>query len=368
MPPPLASTEPLVQPLSIRASLLRHSLPTLSACLLITLALTLLGQGRWDVNLVYSLAIGLTAWLSIEWGRFRFASAPDIAWPMGWRGVALVACGIALGFGLGSWIGRAYQAWAQPEKAPTQLLFPLLITIAVSAALSFLGYMQGKSTHMQMLAEQTQRQLVQAQLSLLQTQLEPHMLFNTLANLQALIATDPERAQQMLEHLIAYLRTTLVASRSSSHSLREEFARLHDYLALMAIRMGPRLRYQLDLPEALADLPMPPLLLQPLVENSIRHGLEPQLHGGDIWVTARTVNINGSQQLELSVLDNGSGLPANDATSTQPGQHFGTSQVRERLASRYGPQARFELLAAPAQASTEQGTGTLARITLPLNA
>ena len=138
-------------------------------------------------------------------------------------------------------------------------------------------------------------QAAEARLRLLEAQLEPHMLFNTLANLRALIGVDPQRAQTMLDHMIAYLRATLRASRADAdrpHTLQDEFARLQDYLELMAIRMGPRLQFALELPEALATQPVPPLLLQPLVENSIQHGLEPKVEGGRITVRA-------SQELSL---------------------------------------------------------------------
>ena len=112
------------------------------------------------------------------------------------------------------------------------------------------------------------------------------MLFNTLANLRALIGVDPPAAQHMLDRLNAYLRATLNASRATQHPLSAEFARLADYLELMALRMGPRLQVTLDLPDALADVPVPPLLLQPLVENAIQHGLEPRVQGGALTVRA----------------------------------------------------------------------------------
>src|SRR2546428_7082195 len=113
----------------------------------------------------------------------------------------------------------------------------------------------------------------ESKLKLLESKLEPHMLFNTLANLGVLIGTDPPRAQAMLDRLIAFLRATLEASRSGSHPLAAEFARIADYLELMQVRMGARLRSRLELPDDLAALPVPPLLLQPLVENAIQHGL-----------------------------------------------------------------------------------------------
>ncbi len=186
------------------------------------------------------------------------------------------------------------------------------------------------------------------------------MLFNTLANLRVLIALDPPRAQAMLDHLIAFLRATLDASRADtpgSHTLATEFERLSDYLSLIAIRMGPRLRWSIDLPDALRCQPVPPLLLQPLVENSIRHGLEPAIEGGTIEIRAAAE----SGRLVLSVRDSGVGL---DLAHPSPGgSHFGLQQVRERLASLHGTAARLQLDAVPA----DQGGGTLARIELPLN-
>ena len=166
-------------------------------------------------------------------------------------------------------------------------------------------------------------QATEAQLKLLHTQLEPHMLFTTLANLHALIGSDPVRARDMLDRLAACLRATLSASRSSSHSLKAEFDGLQDYLELMAARMGPRLSYMLDLPAAMANLQMPPLLLQPLVENAIKHGRKPQVQGGSITVRAS----HDGSRLTLDVLDTGVGLGPDQAGL----DGFELTQVRERL-------------------------------------
>lgn len=177
------------------------------------------------------------------------------------------------------------------------------------------------------------------------------MLFNTLANLRVLIGTDPARATHMLDRLNDYLRATLGASRASSHALSAEFERLRDYLELMAVRMGPRLSYTMLLPDELRDLPVPPLLLQPLVENSLKHGLEPSVCGGAIQVQAQ----RSGDGLLLTVSDTGVGL--GDEPIQETG--FGLTQVRERLATAYGGAATLELRA-------NDPTGTLARITLPL--
>jgi sensor histidine kinase YesM len=155
----------------------------------------------------------------------------------------------------------------------------------------------------------------------------------------------------------------LSASRSGVQPLAAEFDRLADYLALMAVRMGPRLRVEAELPAALRELSVPTLLLQPLVENSIRHGLEPQIEGGVIALRAQHLG----DLLVLSVFDSGVGLSAARAAGTQPPAEvggdggFGLVQVRERLATLYGDSARLELLPAP-------GGGTLARVSLPMAA
>ena len=351
----------LFQPRPTRSpavELLRHGATVLGVCLFITLLLTKMEQGSWDVNLVYSLAIGLPVWLTIETGRRLFSGNTQMPWPAGWRGVVLVIVAVLLGFSLGNAVGQAYQAWMYPSQAPAKapaLLYPMLITVVTSALMSAMFYLVGKARYLQMQAEQSQRQAAEAHLKLLQAQLEPHMLFNTLANLRVLISLDAARAEQMLDHLIDYLRATLSGSRSGTHSLAAEFALLADYLALMKIRMGERLNYQLDLSSELADIPVPPLLLQPLMENSIRHGLEPQLAGGQITVRADKTE---QGQLVLTVTDNGRGLQ--QAPEQSSGTRFGVQQVRERLSNRYGTDATFNLIANP-------GGGTKACITIPLN-
>lgn len=174
------------------------------------------------------------------------------------------------------------------DAAQWEAVTTLVITVVASTAISFFFYSRGKAAHLQARMAQAQRDATEARLKLLEAQLEPHMMFNTLANLRVLIATDPPRAQAMLDHLIAYLRATLGGARATLHPLVDEFARLTDYLELMAVRMGPRLGYTLELPDTLREVPVPPLLLQPLVENAIRHGLEPQVKGGHITVRAST--------------------------------------------------------------------------------
>ena len=327
------------------------------------------GGGFW-VNLVYSLCIGLTIQFSIEIGRYTMVAwlrrhrpgllQLDGAWP-GWPLMApwVVLCA-AGGFWAGSSVADALTGnaftHANLKSGGSALAVVMVVTLTISAAATWFFYARGRMAVIEAQAEAARRTAIENELMLLQSQLEPHMLFNTLANLRVLIGLDPARAQEMLDHLIAFLRATLNASRVSSHPLTAEFDRIRDYLSLMAVRMGPRLSVNMDLPQPLVALSVPPLLLQPLVENGIKHGLEPKVEGGRIEVRAWRDGGN----LHLSVRDTGIGLQPGAAASPTG---FGTAQVRERLAALFGPAASLTLSAA-----ADAEGGTVAEIILPLHA
>jgi LytS/YehU family sensor histidine kinase len=186
----------------------------------------------------------------------------------------------------------------------------------------------------------------ESQLRLLRAQLEPHMLFNTLANLRSLVEADPKLAQAMIDRLILYLRSALAASRESAVTLRQEFAQLRAYLEIMALRMGPRLECQLELPEGLEDFAIPPMLLQPLVENAIKHGVEPKVGSSEIRVEAR----RGASAIDIVVSDTGLGMDEG-----KPG--YGLEHVRERLKTFYGGLATLTL-----EANVPQGVRATVRI------
>ena len=322
-------------------SLARHCLIVMGFCLLIAVVLWLAKPSqRFDVQLVYSLATGLSSWLVIDLSRFFMDVKSPFGFPRGWRGVAIILVGVCFGFVVGTLAGDAYSGRSTFELVPSQpwfFLYLFLFTLSVGVGISYFFYASGKSSYLLRELATSRQQATEAQLKLLQSQLEPHMLFNTLANLRALISTDPARATAMLDHLIDYLRATLSASRATSHSLADEFARLGDYLALMQVRMGPRLTYTLDLPAELAAQNVPTLLLQPLVENAIKHGLEPKIEGGSVTVSVRREGGN----IVLDVTDSGVGL-----MGLGDGTGFGLTQLRERLAAAYGDQATIKLGAA----------------------
>jgi hypothetical protein len=176
-------------------------------------------------------------------------------------------------------------------------------------------------------------QVAEAQLQTLQAQVEPHFLFNTLAAVEHLAETDPPRAVIMLRHLIAFLRGSLPDMREQSTSLGREADLCRSYLAIMQIRMEDRLAVSIDIPESLRGLSFPPMMLQSLVENAVKHGLEPKPEGGAIAISARLQD----GRLRVTVADTGLGIAAN----APPG--IGLGNIRDRLKRLYGNSAALVL-------------------------
>ncbi|MGE7136450.1 sensor histidine kinase [Luteibacter sp. NPDC031894] len=195
-----------------------------------------------------------------------------------------------------------------------------------------------------------EKELTAAQLGLLQAQVEPHFLYNTLASAQELVRTDPSRADRMLGHLIDYLRRSLPRTDGSLSTLGEELERSTAWLEIMRLRMGDRLAVHTDVPENALKVPMPSMMLQTLVENAIKHGLEPKPGGGGIWIRA---GVDGSG-LSLTVADDGLGFRSDGA-----GTGIGLKNLRERLRLMYGSTATFSI-------GNNFPHGVAATITLPV--
>jgi signal transduction histidine kinase len=195
----------------------------------------------------------------------------------------------------------------------------------------------------------TGKELAVARLSLLHAQVEPHFLYNTLASAQILARNDPPRADQMLGHLITYLRQSVPRAEDSMSTLGEELERARAYLEILRLRMGERLALQIQVPDALLQVPMPPMMLQTLVENAIKHGLEPITGGGTIWILAR----EDHGKVAVTVADDGRGF----STETS-GTGIGLKNVRERLKLAYGDAASFGI-------GANFPKGVAATITLP---
>ena len=198
--------------------------------------------------------------------------------------------------------------------------------------------------------ESLKRQLVEAQLKMMQAQVEPHFLFNTLASVDYLIETDPPTASKMQKNLIQYLRAALPQMREGSTTLGKEIQLCRSYLEILKFRMEDRLHYTVTVPQGLQSAQFPPMMLQSLIENSIKHGLEPKPEGGAITISADIVD----GRLRVTVADTGLGF----AAGSQPGTGVGLSNVRERLAALYGGRARLSI-------DANHPSGTIVTIDVP---
>ncbi len=196
-----------------------------------------------------------------------------------------------------------------------------------------------------------QLQVTQAQLHLLQAQIEPHFLFNTLANVQSLMDYDPPRAKLMLETFSDYLRVNLGQIRHADALVAGELDMARHYLQLLQIRMGERLAYEIDAGDAARLALLPSLLLQPLIENAIHHGLEPKVDGGRVLVRAEVAG----GRLSISVTDNGDGQAGR--RSGRAGHGMALANIRTRLHTRYGSNASLSL--------QHSDAGTVATINVP---
>jgi sensor histidine kinase YesM len=229
----------------------------------------------------------------------------------------------------------------------------LLGFVAVALTMSIANLRNREARQrMALLAAEAEREKLaragaQAELKLLQAQVEPHFLFTTHANVRYLVQTGSPDALAMLDHLIHYLRTALPEIRSEASTIGREAELARAYLEIMRLRMGGALHFDIDVPDDVARAPFPPLMVMTLVENAIKHGLAP-VGKGSVKVRAR----NGGGKVVLQVEDDGRGL------SAAPGQGLGLANIRERLAALFGDRARLEL-------AGREGGGAIATIEVP---
>jgi sensor histidine kinase YesM len=175
---------------------------------------------------------------------------------------------------------------------------------------------------------------MEAQLKMLQAQIEPHFLFNALANVGSLIDHDPRLSRKLLERLNDWLRVALVRTRGDHATLGDELDMLDNYLQILKIRFGERLRWTMDVPDDIRKMAFPPMLLQPLVENAVRHGIEQKIGGGEIVIRA----VNKDNGLSVEVSDSGMGLSGDVSVGGA-----GLANVRARLTALFGEAGRLTL-------------------------
>jgi predicted nucleic acid-binding Zn-ribbon protein len=205
-------------------------------------------------------------------------------------------------------------------------------------------------------SEQLKRQVVEARMAAMQAQVEPHFLFNTLASIDHLIETDPARASQMQRNLIALLRASMPSMRESNptaQTLGREIAVIRPYLEILKVRMEDRLQASVDVPNGLLSAAFPSMMIQSLVENAIKHGLEPKAEGGTLRVSAEIVD----GRLAVTVADTGLGFGLADTAGTG----VGLANIRERLKLLYGDRASMVV-------ADNEPSGTVVTLTVPYQA
>ncbi len=227
--------------------------------------------------------------------------------------------------------GGAWRDWFTVDNG-TNLENAEAVTRAISRRITEVRRNEQASTK----ETETAKELAVAKLRLLHAQVEPHFLYNTLGSAKYLIRSDPDGAERIIDNLILYLRHSLPRLENSLTTLGEELERVRAYLDIMQIRMGARLATELNVPDALESVPFPTMMLQTLVENAIKHGLEPKSGGGTIWVLV----VDKADRIAVTVADDGNGL----GTQTT-GSGIGLRNVRERLQLAYGADATFDIAA-----------------------
>jgi hypothetical protein len=286
-----------------------------------------------------TLASGQLALLAVALGA---ALLPERLAPR-WRWLAMgamLAVAAAASAGVRLWMSR-YPMTGLHEKLGWFTDVVTLWTVIGLIGYGLVGSIQRQAAVRRRLGQQIAEQsalsaaALEARLIVLQAQIEPHFLFNTLANVRRLCEVDPQRGRRMLGSLLDYLRAALPAMRRSSTALAEEFELVRAYLTVLQHRMGDRLRFNLELSDRLGDVAIPPLILPTLVENAIRHGLAPLPEGGTISVDA----LREDGQVVVRVADDGAGFQA------ASGSGVGLANTRARLSALFGSRAGLSLRA-----------------------
>ena len=301
----------------------------------------------YSINFVVSLTIAVTIHL-LFMAVIPLVSAARIRrFSHGQRAVffnAVPLIGLMIGWPLGVWlVGQDAAGWIRISH-PRELVGSALLALCIS----FFIFLFFNAKARQLEAE---KRASEAQLRLLQGQMEPHFLFNTLANVLTLIDTDTARAKLMLESFTDYLRSSLGSLRHGHSTLGRELELAEAYLRLLQLRMDERLRFRIEVDADTRQAALPPLLLQPLIENAIHHGLEPKVEGGEVRVQAR----REGDALVLTVADDGLGPDA--PRRRDPGNGVAVENIRQRLRAHYGEAGSLTVEAAH--------PGTVATLRLP---
>ncbi len=288
------------------------------------------GGGIFQINLIYSQSIGLAICTSVMAIHALFSQIT------GWKLICLQTVGIFFGSLCGLIVGGLFYGKGTPGHLDETIEYhqAMVVGLLFGAIVSFFFLARERLSESKSLADQERiRRLIsenketETHLKLLHAQIEPHFLFNTLSNILSLLETDLDRGKQMLTDLTTYLRTSLARSRERISTLGDEIDSISAYINIFSIRLGDRLTVEIDVPEKLRHHKFPPMLLQPLVENALLHGIDPKIEGGRLRIAAESDN----GRLRLEVADTGIGL-----TDMPAKNGVGITNTRERLNGLYG--------------------------------
>lgn len=336
----------------------RHRLQVAFAAAFLLSLVALLRPASYPATLMRAILVGLMA-LAVfgvleRWPRRLPSRLPR--WALQVAGVAVsIPVGMAIAYSVTTYGSPVpwYLSDLRVTGYKIQTMLGLLFVPWI-ALVALLQKIKDDARHQSMVFElernQLERQSIEARMRLLQAQIEPHFLFNTLANVRELVVLGSPQAPAVLENLITYLRAAVPRLPADGAKLSEEFDLVRAYLEIMRMRMPDRLVYDLALPADLGTVPCPPMSILTLVENAVRHGIDPSLQGGRIHVHA----VRDGDAARIDVSDDGVGLDAgSDSTGT------GLAKLRERLLVTLGATARLDVAARTPR-------GVLATLRLPL--
>ena len=302
---------------------------TILFCTLVATLLSFLNGAIW-LNFIASYSIGMTCMSLQLWVHKR---RPE-SWSREWVTVITGIISLALGLLLGGTLG-ANEPLYFFQANPIGLVIGGIACIVAGFIILLMGHIRALEMERDAVRQQKlvrERELAIAQVQTLQAQIEPHFLFNTLANVQALIESEPTKAIELLESLTDLIRVSLDYSRRSNGSIEMESRLISNYLEVQKTRMGDRLSFNIEVQNGLKDVQLPPFLVQPLVENAIKHGIEPSAERGDI-------EIHVTSQRDMVVIEVTNTW--HPELSSEGCSGVGIANVRKRLHAIYGDYARL---------------------------
>lgn len=294
-------------------------------------------------SFVYAILIGFPAAFSLNWIGFRYTDRfPRAVFLIHTTVLLLLA---TIGSFAGALVLKVTQIippgdtyWGEVRSSlPISLVITLVVGLSITSYETLRHRLQSATLELrtqQMEQERANKLLAEAQLSSLESRIHPHFLFNTLNSISSLIPTDPKRAEDTVGKLASLLRFSISANQNSLVPLQQELKIVRDYLEIESTRFGPRLRYEISVPEDLGDLKVPPLALQTLVENSVKHVVSQRTQPAFIAIAGET----RGDHLELTVADDGPGF---SLASVQPDHGLGNLVARLELL--FGESAQFNV-------------------------